>query len=181
MIVRLTKNECLALAETIDGQTKTYLVDDCIATWNKKDLWHQQPFAYIDNNKIISVMFANIEECSNGEEILYIQRVFTLPEYRKKGYFRLIFNEVYSLYHKKGCRYLKLFVDSDAYNAYKAMKFIMHEKTDKGYYFIFIPMINQMLEYNNFINSLSPKQFFLSDSAYHFYLDMQKKYNIIEV
>lgn len=181
MIAQLTKPECLTLADTLDNDTKAYLVDDCIATWDKKELWHQPPFAYIDNGKIISVMFANVEECSNGEPILYIQRVFTLPEYRKQGYFRMIFNEVYSIYHKRGCRYLKLFVDSGAYKAYKAMKFIMHEKTDKGYYFVFVPMIHQVLEYNNFINSLSPKQSFLSDSAYEFYLDMQKKYNIIEV
>lgn len=182
MIARLTKKECLALAETLDSETKSYLVDDCIATWDRKDLWHQLPFACVDNDKIISVMFANVEECSNGEEILYIQRVFTLPEFRQKGYFRNIFNEVYSMYHKKGCRYLKLFVDKGAYKAYKAMKFIMHEKTHDGkYYFIFIPMIHQVLEYNNFVNSLSPKQFFLSDSAYHFYLEMQNKYNIIEV
>jgi len=182
MIVKLTKKECLNLAESIDSKTKTYLVDDCIATWDRKDLWHQLPFAYIEQKQIISVMFANVEECSNGEEILYIQRVFTLPEFRQKGYFRKIFNEVYSTYHKKGCRYLKLFVDKDAYKAYKAMKFIMNEKTsDDKYYFVFIPMIHQVLEYNNFINSLAPKQLFLSESAYYFYLDMHEKYNIIEL
>jgi GNAT superfamily N-acetyltransferase len=182
MIVRLTKEECLTLAETLDSKTKSYLVDDCIATWDRKELWYQLPFAYIEDKQIVSVMFANVERCSNGGEILYIQRVFTLPEFRQKGYFRKIFNDVYSIYHKLGCRYIKLFVDKDAYNAYKSMKFIMNERTEDGkYYFIFLPMIHQVLEYNNFINSLSPKQLFLSESAYHFYLDMQEKYNIIEL
>lgn len=182
MLIELTRDDCLKLAEVLDNETKSYLVDDCIATWDRKDLWHFKPVAYVDEKTIVSVMFANVEECSNGEEILYVQRVFTIPEFRMKGYFRMIFNEVYSSLHKKGVRYLKLFVDKDAYKAYKNMKFHLDKKTADGkYYFVFVPMIHQTLEYNNFINSLSLKEFFLSDSANEFYLEMQKKYNIIDV
>lgn len=183
MLIELDKNDCLKLAQALDEETKAYLVDDCIATWDRKDLWFFKPVALVnDERMIVSVMFANVEECSNGETILYIQRVFTIPEFRQKGYFRQIFSAIYEKYFKKGCRYLKLFVDKDAYKAYKAMKFIMEEKTQDGkYYFVFIPMIHTTMEYNNFLNSLSPKSYFLSDSAKEFYLEMQRKYNIIDV
>jgi GNAT superfamily N-acetyltransferase len=183
MLIELNRENCLQLAETLDKETRAYLVDDCIATWDRKDLWSFNPVAIVnDDRKIVNVMFANVEECSTGETILYIQRVFTIPEFRMKGYFKQIFSAIYEKYFRKGCKYLKLFVDKDAYKAYKAMKFIMGEKTQDGkYYFVFIPMIHLTLEYNNFLNSLSPKQYFLSDSAKEFYLEMQRKYNIIDV
>jgi hypothetical protein len=183
MLIELNRENCLQLAETLDKETRAYLVDDCIATWDRKDLWFFKPVALVNDEKIIvSVMFANVEECSNGEAILYIQRVFTISDFRQKGYFRQILSAIYEKNFKKGCRYLKLFVDKDAYKAYKAMKFIMEEKTQDGkYYFVFIPMIHTTMEYNNFLNSLSPKSYFLSDSAKEFYLEMQRKYNIIDV
>ena len=183
MLIHLDRNDCLELAKALDEETRAYLVDDCIATWDRKDLWFFKPVALVnDERMIVCVMFSNIEECSNGESILYIQRVFTIPEFRQKGYFRMIFNNVYEKAFKQGVNYLKLFVDKGAYKAYKAMKFIMDEKTQDGkYYFIFIPMIHTTLEYNNFLNSLSPKAYFLSDSAKEFYVEMLGKYNIIDV
>lgn len=181
MTVTLTREDCLKLAETLDAETKSYLVDDCIATWDTKNLWHHEPIAYYEDKTIVSVMFANVEDVG-GEHILYIQRVFTIPEFRKKGHFRELFNEVYTSQFNSGARFLKLFVNVDAYKAYKAMKFNMVQRTEDGkYYLIFIPMLHSVLEYNNFINSLSPTSYFLPDTIKRYYLDLQRKYNIIDV
>lgn len=181
MIVSLTKEDCLRLAETLDAETKSYLVDDCIATWDAKNLWYYEPVAYYEDKTIVSVMFANVEYI-NDQGILYIQRVFTIPEFRKKGHFRELFNEVYTTHFNAGIRFLKLFVDNNAYKAYKAMKFNMLQQTEDGkYYLIFIPMLHCTLEYNNFINSLSPVSYFLPDRIKRYYLDLQRKYNIIDV
>lgn len=181
MTITLTRDDCLRLAETLDNETKAYLVDDCIATWDAKDLWYYEPVAYFEDKTIVSVMFANVEHV-NGNNILYIQRVFTIPEFRKKGHFRELFNAVYTTEFNRGVRFLKLFVNADAYKAYKAMKFNMIQQTEDGnYYLIFIPMLHCTLEYNNFINSLSPVSYFLPDSIKSYYLDLQRKYNIIDV
>ena len=179
MHVTLTREDCLNLAQTLDEDTKLYLLNDCISTWDAKTLWYYEPIAYYEGKNITCVMFANIEHVGNSD-VLYVQRVFTLPEFRKRGHFRELFNEVYSKYFNQGVRFLKLFVNKDAYKAYKAMKFNMNQQTDDGeYYPIFIPMLHCTLEYNNFMNSLSPPSYFFPDSIQQYYLDFQRKYNII--
>ena len=181
MIINLSREDCLKLAETLDNETNEYLVDDCIATWDKKNLWMFKPIAHIVDKSITSVMFANTET-HNDEKILYVQRVFTIPEYRKKGYFRDMFNEVYTKAFDSGTRYLKLFVNNDAYTAYKSMKFNLVEKTKDGdYYMVFIPMLHKTLEYNNFLGTLSPKEWFMTTNMNQYYIDLQWKYDTINL
>jgi GNAT superfamily N-acetyltransferase len=181
MIISLNRDDCLKLAETLDNKTNEYLVDDCIATWDKKELWEFNPIAYVVDKSIISVMFANTETY-NDEKILYVQRVFTIPEYRKKGHFRDMFNEVYTKAFDTGTRYLKLFIDNDASAAYRSMKFNLTEKTKDGkYYVVLIPMIHKTLEYNNFLATLSPKRWLMTTNMNQYYIELQRKYDTISL
>ena len=181
MIINLNREDCLKLAETLDNETNAYLVDDCIATWDRKELWEFKPIAHIVDKSITSVMFANTET-HNDEKILYVQRVFTIPEHRKKGYFRDLFNEIYTKAFDSGTRYLKLFINNDAQVAYKTMKFNLLEKTSDGdYYMVFIPMLHKTLEYNNFLTTLSPKEWVMTTNMNQYYIDLQRKYDTIKL
>lgn len=151
----IDRQTLLYLLETCDEDTNRIFKEDYIPNWDKKSLWNvAPPLVLIVDTKLVSIMFYNYVTISDttGEKVLYIQRTYTVPEFRGKGYFKQLVKAVISKSFNFNCRSLYMFCDVDFINAWKKLFFVpLCKTTDQKYFLVSAPILCADIEDSNII------------------------------
>lgn len=164
---RINREELIKLAQTFDVETKDYCLNDCIPTWDNKGLWkHYPPYALEVDGQLVSFTFLSTKQTGTSN-IVYIQRVFTPQQFRKRGYFTELLCQIYSKFFNIGYNYIQLF-HKPSVKLYKELNFMSVFQTLDGYEFCLQPIICNDLKFNN--------QLIASNKTCKFYTDDDMKY-----
>jgi len=151
----IDKPTLLHLLEECDEDTKQVFTEDYIPNWDNKFLWDiAPPLALLVDGYLACIVFYNYVTISDvtHEKTLYIQRTYTVPEFRRKGYFKTLIISVVSRSFNLNCRSMYMFCDVDFIGAWKKLRFVPLSKTiDKKYFFVTAPILCSSIEYSNLV------------------------------
>lgn len=89
----INKQEYIKLYETITDDKASHFAKAAIGAWDYMSGWDRwDPRVLEEDGKINSVCFMKVSN-QVGYKVLYICNIFTLPEFRKKGYGRILLDE----------------------------------------------------------------------------------------
>lgn len=163
MIKTLNKQQLLDYSKQFDSETLAYCIDDCIATWDRKNLWfYNPPRALIDEgqDQLLSVIFYSTELWLNAR-VAYVQRLFTPVKHRNHGHFSKLITNLYEELFDKHYKFIKMFTVKTA-GVYHTLNFTtLFDTRDQKYSFCLQPIVYQNMKINN--------QLVASNGPYGFY------------
>lgn len=169
----ITRTELLDYSNNFDEETKQYCLNDCIKTWDDKNLWEFKPIAFInDNNELVCIIFYNYIQNNN---IMYIQRLFTPLKFQKKGYFTNLLTLLYEQAFNYGCKFIQMFI-KPSIGIYKQLNFIPLFDTVSGYQFCLTPVLCRDLQHNNQLVVLNKTCNFYNECMQEYINTIRQKY-----